>query len=181
MTAAAAVSVARWASRRFANRGQTVRLRVKTARAARRRSAFANSFRRCGTPDSASPQPAGINIGKRRLCPCGCQPHRMDGLHFRLCPGALGDQPVMLDAAMLVEIALDLVAELEVEGCGDDLVILAEGAAGDLAGRRDDDRAADQAVGLDQDRGVVMAGLAVLLGQSDPSGQNAARAITTPL
>src|SRR5271165_2163579 len=117
MTAAAAVSVARWASRRFANRGQTVRLRVKTARAARRRSAFANSFRRCGTPDSASPQPAGINIGKRRLCPCGCQPHRMDGLHFRLCPGALGDQPVMLDAAMLVEIALDLVAELEVEGC----------------------------------------------------------------
>src|SRR5438105_2318184 len=62
----------------------------------------------------------------------------------------------MFDAPVLLEIenrALDVVAELEVEGCGDQLVVLAERAGGDLAGRRDDRRAADQA------EPVLLAGL----------------------
>jgi hypothetical protein len=54
----------------------------------------------------------------------------------------------MLDAAVLLEVedrATDVVAEVKVEGCSDDLVVLAERAGGDLAGRRNNCRAADQA------------------------------------
>ena len=68
-------------------------------------------------------------------------------LHFDLGAGALGDQPVMLDAPVFFEIencAFDVVAELQVEGCGDYLVVLAKSASGDLTGGRDDRRAADQ-------------------------------------
>src|SRR5215469_8895443 len=67
--------------------------------------------------------------------------------YFRLGAGALGDEAVVLDAAVLFEIedcALDVVAEIEVERCGNDLVVLAQCAGSDLAGRRDDRRAADQ-------------------------------------
>src|SRR5215470_15515409 len=62
-------------------------------------------------------------------------------LNLGLGAGALGDQPVMLDAAVLLEVedrAFDVLAELEVECRGDHLVVFAKRAGGDLAGRRDD-------------------------------------------
>ena len=49
-------------------------------------------------------------------------------LYFGLGAGALGNQAIVLDPAVLLEIedrAPDVVAEIEVERCGDDLVVLA--------------------------------------------------------
>src|SRR5215472_16130263 len=69
-------------------------------------------------------------------------------LNLGLGAGALGDQPVMLDAAVLLEVedrAFDVLAELEVECRGDHLVVFAKRAGGDLAGRRDHRRAANEA------------------------------------
>jgi len=56
----------------------------------------------------------------------------------------LGDEAVMLDAAVLLEIedgATEIVAELEIEGRRDQFVLLAQRLRRDLAGRRDDRRA----------------------------------------
>ena len=52
----------------------------------------------------------------------------------------------MLDPAMLREIedrAPEVIAEFEIQIDGDDLVLLGERPGGDLAGRRDNGRAAD--------------------------------------
>src|SRR6516165_6753023 len=55
----------------------------------------------------------------------------------------------MLDAPVLFEVedrAPEVVAKPEIEGGDDHLVVLAEGAGGNLAGRRDDHRTADQTI-----------------------------------
>src|SRR6266699_3056141 len=69
-------------------------------------------------------------------------------LYLSLSPGAGGDQAVMLDAAVLFEIedgAPEVVAEVEIQGRGDQLVLLGQRLRRDLAGRRDNRRAADHA------------------------------------
>ena len=87
---------------------------------------------------------------RRRSSPAACCPAATDAgignLHLGSGAGAAGDQPVMLDPAVLLEIedrAPQIGAEIEIERRRNHFVVLAQRQRRDLAGRRDDRRAAD--------------------------------------